>query len=454
MTTPAKGVGGQSRFPDGLRVVRQFGLAAGVAGALALAPQAHGYNLIKEEDRNLDLNIEIVAATFDSDKDYRNTLWGIGADRGSVSWNEAYAKAGLVGNNGAWYGGISALWSMVSGDGDAAGFTLGNEDATEIEDAYFGWKRGAWDVSFGRQGFTLGDGFLIANDSLNLGTGWAAAGAPEVNRDGAYWLAARRAFGNLAIVRYQSQDAWRGDLFWLASDNEAQASTELMGVNFEVMSEAKGTLGAYLLTVTDVSATEFLGTYAYRDDMQVFGVRAQGSAGVENLFLSAEIATEDFKGSTGRKDGDAWYAEIAYTFADTTWSPTVGYRYGTFSETFDPLFYGFTRGYGTWFQGEVAGNYTGPFNTNADIQQFSLKLQPRENVTVGLLHFTFDHHDLVTAGATSKDFGSETNLYVEWGVSDNLFISPLYGRFSPGAGFSGSDRSDNDYFQLMAVFTY
>lgn len=426
---------------------------AAVLGLL-LAPAAHGYNLVKEDNRNLDLNIEVVLGAFDSDKDYRSTLWGIGADRGSVSWQEGYAKLGLTGNNGAWYGGISGLWSAVGGDGDAAGFTLGDEDGVEIEDAFFGWKQGAWDVSLGRQGFTLGDGFLIANDSLNFGTGWTAAGAPEVNRDGAYWLAARRAFANTLIAKYQSAGAWRGDLFWLASGNEAQASTELVGVNVEAVDDKKGTVGAYFLTVTDVSATEFLGTYAYRDEMKVIGVRAQGSAGVENLFLSAEFAAEDYKGSTGRRDADAWYAEVAYTFAGTKWSPTIGYRYSSFSETFDPLFYGFTRGYGTWFQGEVAGNYTGPFNTNADIQQISLKLQPAENITVGLMHFNFKHHDLTTAGASNDDIGSETNIFVEWGVSENLFISPLYGRFSPGSGFGGSDRGDNDYFQVMAVYTY
>ena len=49
--------------------------------------------------------------------------------------------------------------------------------------------------------------------------------------------------------------------------------------------------------------------------------------------------------------------------------------YQAFSN-WDAMFSGFNRGYGTWVQGEVAGNYSGPFNTNTEVQHVALKVKP------------------------------------------------------------------------------
>lgn len=76
--------------------------------------------------------------------------------------------------------GINGISSGTSGDGDAGGFSTGDESNTDLEDAYVGFKSGdllpflghnGVDVSFGSQNFAIGDGFLINGDSLNLGEG-------------------------------------------------------------------------------------------------------------------------------------------------------------------------------------------------------------------------------------------------------------------------------------------
>ena len=46
-------------------------------------------------------------------------------------------------------------------------------------------------------------------------------------------------------------------------------------------------------------------------------------------------------------------------------------------------FFGFSRGYGTWFQGEEAANYAGPFGTDADVHYLGVKGNPTERLTVG-----------------------------------------------------------------------
>ncbi len=144
------------------------------------------------------------------------------------------------------------------------------------------------------------------------------------------------------------------------------------------------------------------------------------------------------------------------------WLPTLVYRYSSFSgdnpntaenEAFDPLFYGFSRGYGTWFQGEVAGNFTGPFNTNADIHHLGLKVAPRENIGLGLLYFNFknDH-----PSGPSEDFGQEIDLYFEWGVKENLFVSGFVGYFDPDDEAIAQTGVDDEtiFTGLFAVWNF
>ncbi|MCO6061928.1 hypothetical protein NG726_35465, partial [Pseudomonas sp. MOB-449] len=83
-----------------------------------------------------------------------------------------------LGGAGSLYGALNLLSSGTWGDGDAAGFTLGSERMTDVEDAYLGWRSGdlfpalgenGVDLSFGRQNLSVGDGFLVNGDSLNFG---------------------------------------------------------------------------------------------------------------------------------------------------------------------------------------------------------------------------------------------------------------------------------------------
>jgi len=181
-------------------------------------------------------------------------------------------------------------------------------------------------------------------------------------------------------------------------------------------------------------------------------VRYQGSAGVENLFLSAEFAHQKNDDTTGR----GGYVEAGWTFAGVPMSPQLTYRYSTFDENFDPLFFGFNRGYGTWFQGEVASNYAGPFNVNTDVQHLALKASASEALHFGALYFDFSDHEKV-AGKNMD--AQEIDLYVEYFLNDNMLVSPLVGFFTPDADSAnggsqiGSDDT-NMYAQLGFFFFY
>ncbi|MBM7062948.1 hypothetical protein JQX08_19705 [Pseudomonas sp. UL073] len=424
------------------------------------ASQVGAYELYADDDTHLNANLEAVFGFFHSQENYAPSGR---LEEGSSSWREGYAKYGIsadqgLGGVGTAYGAFSLLSSGSWGDGDAAGFSDGSERTTKIEDAYAGWRSGnlfealgedGVDVSFGRQNITVGDGFLIQGDALNLGKGVADG---EFNRGGAYYLAARKNFDKTAVLRLGGKEGWRSDLMWLESDNRAQAKTEMYVATLEHVAEA-GTVGLTYIDTTDVDEQYASPFQLERDGMKTYSVRAAGNAGVENLFLSGEYATQDKQDTEFNEDAgneDAWYLEAGWTFSDVAWTPSASYRYSRFSEGYDTLFYGFSRGYGTWFQGEVAGNYAGPFNSNSRIQQVSFKVSPLENLNFGAMYFNFDTIDR-DLGNTD---GHEIDLYAEWGATENLMIMPVIGIYEPkkSAEEGGTQLGNNDrnvYTQLV-----
>jgi hypothetical protein len=439
--------------------------------ALLGSVQAGAYTLYESDDTLLNFDFEAAVGVFNSQKVYNQVLI---EEDASPTWQEGYAKYGLsaaqsLDGAGSVYGAFNLLSSATRGDGDAGGFSTGKEEDTQVEDAYIGWTSGdlvPWlgedgiDLSFGSQSFTIGDGFLINGDSLNFGEGFqplADAGiAPNgLSRGGAYWLAARKAFDKTAILRLGGETGFHFDGFWLESDNKAQAEMELAGANLEYRSEAYGTVGVTYLEGLDVDdeSAEFLG-YQHRDGQKTLAVRANGSLGVENLFLSGEYVDQD-NGDDYLGDGDdhAWYGEAGWTFTDMPWSPKLSYRFSSFSGGFDPLFFGFNRGYGTWFQGEVAANYAGPFNSDTDVHHVGLTLAPSDTVELGALFFQFDN-----AGDGFLD-GNEFDLYAQWVVNEHLVISPLVGFYSPdnSAAEGGTQLGDDDtniYSQVIAIVSF
>lgn len=415
--------------------------------AATISTPGYALNLIDKDGDQLNLDIEAIFGTFSSDQSYGN------ADS-SPQWQEAAIKYGFSGhttlsNNSQLYGTINALTTGAWGDGEASGTTLGDERQTRFEEVYGGWRNDMVDFSIGSQIVTIGDGFILNDDALNFGNGVDS----DLNRGGAYWLAGRKAFDKTAVLKLGGETGLRTDLFWFESDNKAQGRPEMAGINVEHVSDI-GTFGAFYLKGLDTDPTGIAGgnfDNLQRDGQETMSVRYQGNAGVENLFLSAEFATQEQGNNTA--DADAWYAEAGWTFADLPWSPSVNYRYSTFDKGYDSLFTGFNRGFGTWFQGEVWANYSaaGPGNTGVDVHHVGVKANPTDTLTLGALYFDFED----TTGRAERSDAREVNLYAEWVVNDHLIISPLLGFYTPDSKTSVVDNTDtNTYFQLLAIVPF
>lgn len=403
-------------------------LLTGLSLALLLAqPAAQAIELYADDDTHLNADILAVYGLFNSRKNYDATP-------GGSTWREGFIKYGVsadqgLAGNGTAYGALSWVSSATWGDGDAAGNTDGSERTTKIEDAYLGWRSGELftllgkdgvDASFGRQVVKLGRGFLINDDGPNLGKG-PADGA--LDRGGAYYLAARHAFDRTAVLRLGGEDGVHGSVLWLKSDNRAQAETELAAGTLDYTTPA-GTLGLtwiHGLGVTEQWASD---VQRQRDGMDTYSLRGEGTAGIDNASFAFEYAWQDKQAGPQK----AWYAEAGYTFADLPWAPTLTYRYTRYSQGWGALFTGLSTSYGTWFQGEVAANYSGPFNSNTGVHHLGLVAKARENLTLGALYFDFD--TLHKRSALNLD-ARELDLYVEWAVSEHLIVSPLVGLYQP-----------------------
>jgi hypothetical protein len=431
--------------------------------ATVLGGSAHAIELIEGDGFRLDLGIEAGAGYFLSE----NTNFGIGRvdarsgeNTGDAQWGEGYVEPSLsfemqTDAAGGLYGATSAIGALTVGDGDAGGFTRDDSDL-DLELLYAGWRSGtlladslgedALDLSAGRQEFHVGDGFLIWDGDFD------SAG------DAVYWLGPRTAFDFAGVARLGT-GALGAQAFYLRGDRD-QGHTEPVGVNLDY-DAGFGTLGAMYLQVVHTDP-EF-DAETPRDGMQLATVRLNDGRmpGFEDIGLNAQYVREFGDGDAVEFDADAFYVEPSYTFSWLPWSPVLAYRFAYFSgdaepgddtrEDFDPLFYDYSRGWGTWTQGEVVGEYL-LFNSNQVNHMVHLSVAPNDAVGLGAIYYHFDlaERDYFGTPVSDKSFADEVDAYVDWTVSENLFVGAVYGVALPQA--AAEELFGDDPFHVFQVY--
>lgn len=429
----------------------------------AFEPQAHAYPLYTEGDGGTVLNAEL-GVGFGWFGSTRNYLGDPQKVPGSMRWQEGYAKYGLNGSTdkliaGSVYGGFSLLSSGTWGDGDTGAITAGNERRTAVEDAFLGWRSGDWvpalgqdgvDFSFGRQLVTV-DGFLITDDGFNPGNAFSPiVGVRDgrFNRGGAFYLGQRLAFGNTAVLKLGGKDGLHGSLIWLKSDNPGQSKTEVAAATIDYTTPI-GSIGSTYVRGLDVEERYAFGDRLERKGMNIYSLRGQGNAGIENADFAFEVARQEKRSGSQR----AMFFDAGYTFADVKWQPTVSYRYSRYSEGWDFLFQG---GFRKRYQGEVAVNYAGSVTSNMQINDVLLSVRPTDKLTLNAM--AFDYHQL--SRKQEQDFSArEVDLFLDWMVTDNITLSPLIGLYKPekwlgNGGRQSGSASTNTYLQFIVWATF
>ena len=145
------------------------------------------------------------------------------------------------------------------------------------------------------------------------------------------------------------------------------------------------------------------------------------------------------------------------------WKPKLSYRYAIFegddpnteaNEAFDGLWTGFYD-WGTWWQGEIAGEYFAS-NSNLITHQLRLHTKPSESISTGLIFLDFTLDNIESAGVTSDDLATELDWYTDWTLNDNFTFSFVAAYATPGDAVEESFGRDEDFFygMIYASYTY
>lgn len=374
-----------------------------------------GYGYIKHDNQVFGGEVSTLGLPVDKD-----------GERSEGYVEPSIAFEAKTATSGEFFGKASGVGSATRGDVDAGGFSRGDPEDFDWEDGYVGWRSGnvlpnlsqnALAISYGRQPFMVGNGFLIGDGHFDQG--------PE----GAVLTGPRTAFDWTLIAQLDVGD-FHADLFNLRGRqdfDEAGISerTTLKGANFEWRSKIHGTFGVAGFKVEDSSMDS-------RDGMDVYDVRASFAPfkSIPEALLSAEYAWQDNSDVDIR--GRAWYLEVKRSFSDVKWTPAIAYRYSKYSQNFDSLYYGYGGDWGSWYQGEIVGEYM-LFNSNQKVHMLKFDAYPLQVLRVGAVAYDISF-DKTPVGVADRDFSQEINLYVDWMPTDNWTAGVLYGLAKPGDG--------------------
>jgi hypothetical protein len=392
------------------------------------------------------------------------------AGAGYDDWIETYLHYGLYGitpisRNVYVYGGFSAI---TSGSYGQELFTDETRTHTGIEDAYVGVITGRTDaagnrltfnLTAGRQRFTLANAFLIANTAAN-GSERAALQA------NARWSS------DLLILGQLGWNNTKLEAFVVDPDELPVLDTEtvIAGANVETVARPGLLLGASYLNVPQSGQHYFspAGTIAgTREGLDLWDLRFTYTppGGQSGVFLGGEIARQ-----TNRNfdmDARAAYGEIGYTFAEARWSPSVSYRLSYFSgddpstatyERWDPLLSGGTGE--QWVQGANHFKVVQDSNVIAHRLQGRLRVAPKVELVPQLWAFYADETNNIGGNPalsvmSDDEYGYEANVTVKWFVNRNIYVHGHVAYTIPGQAVTDAlAGTEEDWLSAMLFVHY
>lgn len=396
----------------------------------------------------------------------------LGAGTGSrASWTEAYAEYGLgaatrlLDSPFYLYGAISGLAAITAGRDI---FRDNTRSTNELNRAYAGliYAPGDSDLrinaSFGKQPFTLEDGFLIARFTQRLNAGWL----PGV------YLSPRTAADQAALFNAR-WGSWVFSGFWLEPNESVDilSRTQLLGgsLRYSFDSHSHAAINAIYVPSSDTryavpgasspGGREGLVTLAARgrwaDPDMLPGVWVEGAL--------AHQSNQNFPMS-------AWggFAQVGYLARQLPWTPSLSYRYAAFSgddsttsryERFDTLYSG---GLDEWLQGITMGKLL--TQSNRAVHRIRLNVSPWEGTNLTLDWYVNRALELNNLGANpalsrlaSRDLGQEWQLVLRMPINEKLYFLGVAGIARPGEAIraaAGGGASNWTTLQAQLFWTF
>lgn len=376
-------------------------------------------------------------------------------DGTKIDWQEFYIKPSVtleyaLQPDFSLLAGGSLVAATTLGDGDAGGYTRSSDGDVTAEELYGGFRAGEWKFTAGRQNYMIGTGFIVMDGNL------------DQLKDGAYWLGPRTAFKDSAILAWD-HSVLKTQAFTLRTDDDL-GDFRMTGANLDYNLDDQVTLGAMAMKVNALGPKG--ASSVSRDGMLVYNLRALNAKvpGLSALTLNAEYALERGSGEGVDYDAKAWYGQADYAFDTLPLTPVIGYRYTSFSgdddptdnrqKSWDSLSKGFVD-WGTWLVGDIVGNYL-LFNSNENVQQFSLKTHLNETLTLGAIHYQFwlDEKNYMGTSVSDRRFADESVVFLDWVPSKSLSTSLSYNWVKPMAAAKQVFGDDQKFSALELYFTY
>jgi hypothetical protein len=277
-----------------------------------------------------------------------------------------------------------------------------------------------------------------------------ADGGSDGGELGGWYIGLRKSFQESVVASLQSNTLKAEGFFIQNRPRRGGTQGEALGGNFEyTFAESLTAAATYLVVDPKLADTDDLNVWSWR----------LGWNGLGGLELNGEYVIEN----SDQTDADGWYAQAAWAFSDTSWSPWIAYRYAVFSgddpataknETFYSLAYGYTD-YGAWYQGEITGNY--PLgNGNLGSNQFRVKVQPNDSLMLNLLYYSFklEEPGTLSPDVTSTDWGDEIDFVADYAVTDNWYLIGVLAVLFPGEAAKQWTGGDDDWWYGMLYASY
>ena len=395
---------------------------------------------------------------------------GTPAGAGWDQWGEAYLHYGIYGitpvsDSLFVYGGLSAITAMSRGQ---ELFTDDARSYTGIEDAYAGFVTGTTDadgnrltfnLSAGRQRFTLANAFLIANTAAN-GSDRAALQA------NARWAS------DMLVLGQIGWNNTKFEAFYVDPDELPilDSETVVTGINVESVVRPGLLLGASYLTVPESTQSYFSpvgGIAGTREGLNLWDLRFVYSqpGGTSGFFGGAEVARQT--NDNFDMDARAGYGELGYAFAEAKWSPAVSYRLSYFSgddpatstyERWDPLLSG---GNGEqWVQGANHFKVVQDSNVIAHRVQARFRASPKVEIVPQLWAFIADQTNNIGGNPaltfmSDDEYGYEANVTVKYFASRNVYVHGHIAYTVPGQSVTDAlGGTEKDWFSAMVFVRY